>query len=100
MSESDQDAILGRTHREYREAKRELAALCAEAESVGYHLMSVGKTLREEHSFADSFTTGGVRMELPNRERLLELSQEISAASSNKERLARLLVDAGFPPRD
>lgn len=98
MSESDQDAIIGRTLREYGDAKKELAALYAEAESLGHHLMRVGEALRTEHSFTDSFTTGNTLIELPSRARLLELSREVVTARDNKERLARLLREAGFPP--
>lgn len=98
MSESDQDAIIGRTLREYSAAKKELASLHAEAESIGYHLATVGDALRTKHSFTDSFTTGGNRIEIPDRERLLELSGQINTTTANKERLARLLKDAGYPP--
>lgn len=98
MSESDQDAIIGRTLREYRDTKKELAALYAEAESIGSYLAAVGHALRAGHSFSDSFTTGGTLIELPTRKQLLELSSQINAVTENKERLARLLRDAGFPP--
>jgi hypothetical protein len=36
-------------------------------------------------------------MELPVGGDLLELSNQIDAAKANKERLARLLKEAGFP---
>ncbi len=101
VSESDQDAVIGRTLREYRDAKKESAVLHAEAESIGNYLADVGHTLRTKHSFTDSFTTGGMRIDFPTRQRLLELSNEINAATEKKERLARLLRDAGFaPPSD
>ena len=98
MSESEQDAIIGRILREYRDAKKELAALHAQAESIGSHLVGVGDALRTKHCFTDSFTTGGTHIELPTGPRLLELTGQINTAKENKERLARLLRDAGFPP--
>lgn len=100
MSESDQDAVIGRTLREYRDAQREVAALCANAESIGYHLIRVGETLRSKHEFFDSHTTGGSLINLPTREGLLDLSKQIIVATENKERLAQLLKAAGFPPKD
>lgn len=101
MGESEQDVILGRTAREYRDAKKELAALHAEAESLGTYLVSIGKTLLAEHSFAESLTVRGARTDLkdfPTGKSLMDLSNQVDIATSNKERLARLLRDAGFPP--
>ncbi len=86
--------------REYREAKTELVALQAKAEGMGGYLVRVGEVLRSEHSFADSYTTGGTLIDLPTRDSLLDLSEQINAASQKKEHLARLLKDAGFPLAD
>lgn len=100
MSESEQDAIIGRTLREYRDAKKELAALRAQMESIGGRLQDVGRQLREQHSFSDLHTTGGSLIQLPTREELMELSSQIKRATEMRERLARLLGEAGFLPKD
>jgi hypothetical protein len=99
VSESEQHAIIGRLTCEHRDAKEKLAALHAEAEYIGNHLVRVADALREKHRFSDSFTTGGTLIELPTRPRLLELSDEINRAIENNARLARLLKEAGFPPQ-
>jgi len=101
MSESDQDAIIGRTAREYRDAKKELAALHAEAESLGTYLLVIAHALQTKHSFAHSFTVRGAPIDLsdfPTAQRLMELSNRVDAVTANKERLTQLLKDAGFPP--
>jgi hypothetical protein len=98
VSESEQDKIIGRMLREYRDAKKEVAILYAEAESLGYYLVRAGEALRTDHSYADAVSIGGSRIELPTGQRLLELSNQIDAAKANKERLALRLKEAGFPP--
>lgn len=45
MSESDQDAIIGRMLREYRDAKKELAALQAQAENIGGYLLRAERVM-------------------------------------------------------
>lgn len=45
MTEQDVDAIAGRTRREYREAKQQVAALRTKARSTGEFLSELGKSL-------------------------------------------------------
>ena len=96
MSEQDQDAIIGRTLREYGDAKKELAALHAEAERIGNDLTGVGHALRTIHSLAG--VAGYSRFDpdsFPTAQQLVKLAAEIKTARDSKDRLGKILSDAG-----
>ena len=96
MSETDQDAIIGRTLREYSDARKALAVLFAEAESIGNELTGVGHALRTHHSL--SGVAGYSAFEpakFPTVEQLLTLAREIRITTENKNRLEKHLRDAG-----
>ena len=46
MTQEEQDAILGRTLREYNDCRKELAAIEAKLASIGEELISLGKELK------------------------------------------------------
>jgi hypothetical protein len=96
MSTPEQDAIIGRTLREYGESKKKLAALYAEAERIGNDLTGVGHALRTSHSLAG--VPGFSRFdpaEFPTVDHLVSLASEIERARTDKTRLATILRDAG-----
>jgi hypothetical protein len=100
MSEDQQDAIIGRTLREYQAARKHLAALRAEAESLGHYLIGAGNALRENHnlwSVNNGIYSADVDLKKwPTAEELKKLVNEIIAAQGEKNRLAGILKDAGF----
>lgn len=104
MSEADQDAIIGRTLREYHDAKKELAALHAEAEHFGNHLTAVGHALRTHHSLSSgTFGSHGDKLDadkFPTAAKLTELVSEINQTTATKNRLAETLRSAGYDPKD
>ena len=104
MSEVEQDAIIGRTLREYHDAKKELAALYAEAEHFGNYLTAMGHALRNHHSLSSgTFGSHGDRLDAdkyPTAERLSELVSDIEQATTIKKRLAETLRSAGYDPKD
>jgi hypothetical protein len=101
MSESDQDAIIGRTLREYRDAKKELSALHAEAERIGNYLTAVGHALLTHHALSSgAYGSYGGKIdarEWPTVELLNRLSDDIERTRKNKERFEKLLTEAGYP---
>lgn len=101
MSEADQDAILGRTLRECKAAQTELAALYAEAEHIGNYVTAVGHSLRTNHSLGGvSFGNSIVQFDpamFPTVQRLTTLVAEIATVSAKKDRLEKLLGEAGYP---
>lgn len=102
MSDEQQHEILGRTVEEFLTAKRKLAALHAQAEYVGAYLAKAGDALRERHSLwvIDYDLTPGHELDLgawPTAADLTRLVQEIKAVQSEKNRLAAILDDAGYP---
>lgn len=101
MSEADQDAVIGRTLREMRDAKKELAALHAEAERLGNYLTAMGHALRTNHSlWAGAFGGNTGRLDIkdyPTGDSLMELSRRIDTVGGEKQRLEKLLVEAGYP---
>jgi hypothetical protein len=101
MSEDQQDAVLGRTLKEYQAARRHLAALHAEAGSVGHYLSAAGHALKTNHSlypgehFGPSSETVDIR-KWPTANQITQLVEDIIAAQREKNRLGSLLEDAGF----
>jgi len=104
MSMSEQDAIIGRTLREYQEAKKALAALFAEAERFGNYLTAVGHALRAHHSLTSGeFGTHGGQLDpdkFPAATKLSELVAEIDQTTATKKRLAETLRNAGYDIKD
>lgn len=97
MSDEQQDAIIGRTLKEYQAAKKKLAALYAESEYFGNYLTAVGHSLRTSHRIRLSGDFSSVGLEKwPTAEQLKHLADEISATDAEKKRLADLLKIAGF----
>ena len=96
MSEEQQDAVIGRTLREYKDAKKTLAALYAEAEKIGNDLTGVGQALRSKHALDG---VGGFRAfdstTFPTVDQLTGLIADIEATRANKNRLSQILKDAG-----
>jgi hypothetical protein len=100
MSEDQQDAIIGRTLKEYQTARKTLAALHSQAEYLGNYLGAAGAAIGTNHSlWVEHYGTfsGAVDLEhWPTREQINALIQDIVAAQREKNRLAALLKDAGF----
>jgi hypothetical protein len=104
MSEAEQDAIIGRTVREYHQAKKALAALVAEAEHFGEYLTAVGHALRTHHSLSSgTYGSYGDKLDadkFPTAARLSELVSQIEQATATKKRLSETLRSAGYEFRD
>ena len=104
MSEAEQDAVIGRTLREYHDAKKELAALYAEAERLGNYLTAMGHALRTHHSLSSGeFGSYGGKLDVdkyPTADGLSELASEIEQVTATKKRLAETLRSAGYDPKD
>jgi len=71
MTEQDRDAIAGRTRREYREAKQQLAALRAKARSTGELLSAIGKSLIDQPESV-VFSGQSIDTRFPGSSRLYE----------------------------
>ena len=104
MSSEQQDAILGRVLREHAETKKNLAALCSEAEKVGNYLTALGHALRKNHSLdASDFSATEGFMDLgllPTQGVIRDLVAQIREAKSRKQQLASRLRDAGYEPKE
>jgi hypothetical protein len=69
MTQEEQDAILGRTLREYKDCCRELAAIEAKLATTGKELSSLGKELQEHPETVDFIgRPHDVRFGLTNRD--------------------------------
>jgi hypothetical protein len=98
VSEEQQDAILGRTLKEYQAARKQLGILHAQAEYLGDYLSAAGYALKTNHNlWAGEHSGGEVDLkEWPTADQLKQLVEEIVAAQRKKNRLAEILKDAGF----
>ena len=98
MSEEQENAVIGRTLKEYQAAKKRLAALCAEAERIGAYLSIAGHALQTNHNlYAGEHSDGTVDLaNWPTAEQLRALIEEIVAVRREKSRRAEILKDAGL----
>jgi hypothetical protein len=100
VSDEQRQAIIGRTLEEYQAARKQLAALHAEAEYLGNYLSAAGDALRRRHSLWTvdfGISSGDVDLtKWPAADQLKRLVQEIFAGQAEKNKLAAILKDAGF----
>jgi hypothetical protein len=115
MTQGDQDAIVGKTVRELRDAREKLAKLQAKAKEFGqsfsnvsFHMQNSPELLRLEGESTDTrfvqgqrYQYGGIEPHIPKKESLsidtvLQLRDEIRKTILEQERLAKSLQDMGF----
>jgi hypothetical protein len=98
MSQEQENEVLGRTLKEYQAARRRLAALHAEAESLGGYLSTAGYALKTNHTLWAGEHTGGLidLARWPSAEQITQLLNEIPTAQREKSRLAAILEQSGY----
>jgi hypothetical protein len=111
MSQEQQDAVVGRTVREMREAEEKLAKLEAEARTVGEALMEIGRALcnspahliEEGQSYNTKFAAGprgGMGFyrasQLISADKLKSLTEDVRATMLEFDRLNETLQRMGF----
>lgn len=98
MTLDEQDAILGRMAREYKEAKVRLVALEAKAKFVGDTLENLGRQIRYNTPQQELFTPEN----FPKftQAELLALVVELNEVNALVRDLRERLISAGLPPAD
>lgn len=98
MTLEEQDAILGRLARQYREVRGRVVALQAKAHSVGQMMEVYGRELQERRPRREIFAAR--EFFHLTQEALLELVGEIEQALDTAADLHRRLTEAGHRPAD
>lgn len=96
MTQEEQDTILGRMGREYREAKACLVALQEQARGHAAIFEGLGNNLRRFPPRRELFTQPNFPK--VDQAALLEMVDQMIATTARIEDLKTRLTDAGLPP--
>ena len=103
MSEDQENAVIGRTLKQYQAARRRLAVLHAEAERLGDYLIDAGDALKTRHNLwlgEHAIPSEDVDLNRrPTADHLSDLVKQIKQifeAQGENRRFAAILGDAGF----
>jgi hypothetical protein len=91
MTSEQEDLIIGRTVREYRDAGRRVAALEEEIRKAGDQLVEIGTAVRTHRATDEALFT------MPDPTRIRELLAEYKAALKRRSELHESVQNLGVP---